>query len=142
MPQKRSKNNTESKNKKISKWKNNGKSGASTNPERRLPKKQLGVGSQMRSKAKIKLLNLYREKPDIEKMNEQKVGPARVDPDRKWFGNIRTIDQKDLDKYKAELAVYQKNPYSYMLKNKKVDLGIFTKANPYNKNRLTDVEKF
>lgn len=34
------------------------------------------------------------------------MGPARVEPDRKWFGNIRTIDQKDLDKYKTELAVY------------------------------------
>lgn len=127
MPQKRSKNSTEYKNKKIDKWKNRGgKSGASTNPERRLPKKQLNANSQMRSKAKIKLLNLYREKPDLEKMRETPNDPARIEPDRKWFGNIRTIDQKDLDKYKSELSVYQKNPYSYMLKNKKVDLAIFT----------------
>lgn len=80
----------------------------------------------MRTKGTINLLNLYNEKPDLEKMRELKVGPARVEPDRKWFGNIRTIDQKDLDKYKTELAVYQKNPYSYILKNKKIDLGIFT----------------
>lgn len=96
----------------------------------------------MRTKSKIKLLNLYREKPDFAKMKEQKIGAAKIHPDRKWFGNIRTIDQKDLDKYKADLAVYKKNPYSYILKNKKVDLGIFTQANPYTKNKLTDIEKF
>ena len=107
MPQKRSKNSTEIKNKKITKWKNRGgKSGASTNPERRLPQKQLGKGSLMRSKAKIKLLNLYNDKPDLEKMREEPDKPARIEPDRKWFGNIRTIDPKELDKYKSELAVY------------------------------------
>lgn len=144
MPTKRSKTNTEQKNKKIQKWKNkNSKSGASTNPDRRLPKKQLNnPSSQMRDKGTIKLLNLYRQKPDIEKMHEQKVGPQRIEPDRKWFGNIRTIDQKELDKYKSELAVYQSNPYSYILKNKKIDLGIFTKTTNYQKNKLTDVEKF
>lgn len=29
-----------------------------------------------------------------------------------------------------------------MLKNKKIDLGIFNKVNDYKKNRLTDIEKF
>lgn len=38
--------------------------------------------------------------------------------------------------------MYQKNPYSYILKNKKVDLAIFTKASEYKKNKLTDIEKF
>lgn len=42
MPQKRSKANVEEKNKKIQKWKKGKtKSGASTNPDRRVPKKQL-----------------------------------------------------------------------------------------------------
>lgn len=39
MPQKRSKNSTVNKNKKINKWRNPGKSGASTNEQRKLPEK-------------------------------------------------------------------------------------------------------
>ena len=36
---------------------------------------------------------MYREKPDYEKMRERpKDGSVRIQPDRKWFGNIRTID--------------------------------------------------
>ena len=48
--------------------------------------------SNFRSKSKINLLNLYREKPNLEKMREIKTDPARIEPDRKWFGNIRTVD--------------------------------------------------
>lgn len=25
----------------------------------------------------------------------------RIEPDRKWFGNIRTVGQKELDKYRV-----------------------------------------
>ena len=96
----------------------------------------------MRTKSKIKLLNLYREKPNYEKMREVKAEPVRIEPDRKWFGNIRTIKQKDLDKYRAESAILKSNPYNFLLKDKKVDLEIFTLAKKYNKNKLTDIEKF
>ncbi len=95
MPQKRSKNSTQVKNKKIEKWKKPGKSGASTNADRKLPGNiKKGGFTHMRDKAKINLLNLYNDKPDLEKMREVKSEPVRVQPDRKWFGNIRTVDQK------------------------------------------------
>lgn len=55
-------------------------------------------------------------------MREVKKDPARVEPDRKWFGNIRTVEQKDLDKYRAELALRESNPYGFLLKDKRVDL--------------------
>ncbi len=71
MPLKRSKNNTIIKNKKIAKWRNPGKSGASTNPDRKLTEKTKNAKfTHMRDKSTIKLLNLYNEKPDIEKMHE------------------------------------------------------------------------
>jgi len=28
---------------------------------------------------------------------------GRIEPDRKWFGNVRTADQKELDKYRKAL---------------------------------------
>ena len=37
---------------------------------------------------------------------------ARVDPNRKWFGNVRTIDQKSLEKLRIEMARKEEDPIS------------------------------
>lgn len=40
---------------------------------------------------------MYDQKmPDKKKMYERPNQAARVDPNRKWFGNVRTVDQKSL----------------------------------------------
>lgn len=57
----------------------------------------------MRDKAKINLLNLYRAKPDYDKMNEKPTEAMKIQPDRKWFGNIRTIGQKTLEEFRVEM---------------------------------------
>lgn len=77
---------------------------ASTNPHRVDPsggKK----GSQFRTRATINRLNMYNEKPDMAKMKARPTDPTvgRIEPDRKWFGNVRTADQKELDKYRKAL---------------------------------------
>ena len=42
---------------------------------------------------------MYDQKaPDMEKMHQRPTEAARIDPNRKWFGNVRTIDQKSLEK--------------------------------------------
>jgi len=46
---------------------------------------------------------MYREKPDFEKMRIQSKKPVRIPPNRKWFGNVRTIKQKDLERFRLEL---------------------------------------
>lgn len=43
---------------------------ASTNPNRVLPEKQQKSG-YMRDKGKIKLLNMYNEKPDLDQMKKE-----------------------------------------------------------------------
>ena len=119
-------------------------SNAPTNPNRKIPEKHQNNGgyTHYRSKSKIKLLNMYNEKVDHKKYFEEKYTTAKIEPDRKWFGNIRTINQKDLDKYRTEVNMQKNNPYAFLLNKKKIDLEIFTQATKYKKNRLTDVEKF
>jgi len=70
-----------------------GHSKSSSNPYRPDPSGGK-VGSQFRSKSTIKRLNMYTLKPDMEKMKKAPTDPAagRVQPDRKWFGNVRTVD--------------------------------------------------
>ena len=84
------------------------KSKSSSNPYR--PDPSGGKpGSRFRDKATIKRLNMYNEKPDVEKMKKRPTDPnaGRVQPDRKWFGNVRTVDQKELDKYRKTLETNQ-----------------------------------
>jgi nuclear GTP-binding protein len=140
MPKKRSKSNTEAINKILAKRANPGRSNSGTNPNRKLD--QIGGAALNRSKSTIKMLNLRRAKPDYSKMHEKALQPNRIEPDRKWFGNVRTIDQKELDKYKTELDQYEKDPYTFTLKKHKIDLSMFAKSGLYKRNKLTDVETF
>ena len=80
------------------------KSGASTKPNR--PDRSGGnAGSQFRTKATINRLNMYKAKPNVKKMKERPTDPnaGKIQPDRRWFGNVRTVDQKELEKYRRTL---------------------------------------
>lgn len=72
---------------------------------------------------------MYNEKPDIKKMKARPTDPeaGRIAPDRKWFGNVRTADQKELDKYrKALLEQTEKKSsgFTVLLKSKKLPLSL------------------
>ncbi len=76
-----------------------GKSNSSFNPDRKIKGNTDGKNNSLRSKATIKRLQMYRQKkPDMEKMHERPTEAARVDANRMWFGNVRTIDQRELEK--------------------------------------------
>ncbi len=66
---------------------------ASSNPHR--PDPSGGKpGSQFRDRATINRLNMYKQKPNMQKMKERPTDPhaGRIEPDRKWFGNVRVAD--------------------------------------------------
>lgn len=77
------------------------KSAASTNPNRPDPAGGK-VGSQFRTKATINRINMYRAKPDMVKMKKLPTDPnaGKIQPDRRWFGNVRVVDQKELEHYR------------------------------------------
>ena len=69
------------------------KSTASTNPYR--PDPSGGKpGSRFRTRATINRLNMYNAKPDVDKMKKAPTDPqaGRIQPDRRWFGHVRTVD--------------------------------------------------
>jgi nuclear GTP-binding protein len=79
------------------KFQNQSRSNAATNPDRVIKGNTSGTGSSFRTKNTIKRLKMYDQKaPDLAKMHKRPTEMARVDPNRKWFGNVRTIDQKSL----------------------------------------------
>ena len=70
------------------------KSANSANPNRPDPAGGK-AGSQFRTRATIKRIKMYNSKPADE--GERRKTPTdptigRIEPDRKWFGNTRTVD--------------------------------------------------
>jgi nuclear GTP-binding protein len=65
----------------------------------------------------------------MQKMKKIPTDPnaGRVNPDRKWFGNVRTADQKELDKYRRTLAENTEKTgsgFSIHLKSKALPLSL------------------
>ena len=86
-------------------------------------------GSQFRTRATINRLNMYRAKPNFDKMKARPTDPqqGKIHPDRKWFGNVRTADQKELDRYRKALAENTEKTgsgFSVHLKTKKLPLSL------------------
>ena len=119
----------------------NKKSNAPTNPNRPiLPGKE----TFYRTKAKIKLLNLYNSKPSEDRFKRPE-HPARIEPNRKFFGNTRTIDPKKLEEMRKEVvkAEPNNNTYSIFLKRSHLPQSLI---NPISnegkiKNKLTSFDE-
>jgi len=120
---------------KVMQFKKSGKKGSSvshskssTNPNR--PDPSGGKpGSQFRDRATINRLNMYKKKPDMEKMKKRPTDPhaGRIEPDRKWFGNVRTADQKELDRYRKALEANTEKTgsgFSVSVKSKNLPLSL------------------
>uniref|UniRef100_A0A3B5KWR0 Nucleolar GTP-binding protein 2 n=1 Tax=Xiphophorus couchianus TaxID=32473 RepID=A0A3B5KWR0_9TELE len=108
-------------------------SSSSSNPDRA---KGAG-GNNMRDRATIKRLNMYRQKQRCNNRGkvikplqyQSTVAPgtvARVEPNIKWFTNTRVIKQSALQKFQEEMGAVQKDPYRVVMrvirKNSKVHI--------------------
>ena len=89
------------------------KSKAPTNPNR--PVEQ-GKENFYRTKGKIRLLNMYDQKPSKDRFKRPEQ-PVRIEPDRKYFGNIHTISTKKLEQMQKEIVKKRsdKDPYSIFI---------------------------
>lgn len=101
----------------------NKNSNASTNPDRKI---KPGSEGFYRTKDTIKRLNMYNEKPDMEARKIRPDKPARIEPDRKWFGNTRTINQKALEGLRKEMENKTHDTYSLLLRKRKIPQSLIT----------------
>ncbi|XP_024410353.2 nucleolar GTP-binding protein 2 [Desmodus rotundus] len=124
---------------------------ASTNPDR----VQGAGGQNMRDRATIRRLNMYRQK---ERRNSRGkvVKPlqyqstvasgtvARVEPNIKWFGNTRVIKQSSLQKFQEEMDAVMKDPYKVVMKQSKLPMSLLhDRIRPHNsKVHILDTESF
>lgn len=53
---------------------------------------------------------------------------GRIQPDRRWFGNTRVVGQTELDNFREEMTSKVADPYSVVLKRKKLPMGLLQDA--------------
>ncbi|ELW48204.1 nucleolar GTP-binding protein 2 [Tupaia chinensis] len=124
---------------------------ASTNPDR----VQGAGGQNMRDRATIRRLNMYRQKERrnsrgkvIKPLQYQSTVAsgtvARVEPNIKWFGNTRVIKQSSLQKFQEEMDTVMKDPYKVVMKQSKLPMSLLQdRIRPHNsKVHILDTESF
>ncbi|RLN46661.1 hypothetical protein BBJ29_008043 [Phytophthora kernoviae] len=127
------------------------------NPNRKVPKRQ--KAANMRDKSTIKRLNMYRNSGPIRNkagkvvggslMMKNKVGgqeitsaSGRVQPDRRWFGNTRVVGQKELDKFRNEMSIKAADPYSVVLRTRKLPMGLLQESEKTSRMKLLETESY
>ncbi|XP_054638944.1 nucleolar GTP-binding protein 2 [Dunckerocampus dactyliophorus] len=126
-------------------------SASSSNPDR---VKGAG-GSNMRDRATIKRLNMYRQKQRCNNRGkvikplqyQSTVSPgtvARVEPNIKWFTNTRVIKQTSLQKFQDEMSAVQKDPYRVVMRQSKLPMSLLhDRVKAHNsKVHILDTEAF
>lgn len=68
---------------------------------------------------------------------------GRVQPDRRWFGNTRTVGATELDRFRDEMRVKAADPYSVILRRKKLPMGLLVESSKMldgSKAKLLEVQ--
>jgi len=53
---------------------------------------------------------------------------GRIAPDRRWFGNTRVVGPRELDQFREEMQEKDADPYSIVLRRKKLPMGLLNDA--------------
>mmetsp|Transcript_34912 Transcript_34912/g.65109 ORF Transcript_34912/g.65109 Transcript_34912/m.65109 type:complete len:587 (-) Transcript_34912:3382-5142(-) len=114
--------------------------------------------SGQRTKATIQRLNMYKGGKAIRNKEGKVIGGslmmsnkaggedignnARIAPDRRWFGNTRTISQNELDKFKDEMTTKDADPYSVVLRRKKIPMALLQDSEKIAKVNILETESY
>ena len=112
----------------------------------------------MRSKSTIMRLNMYKRGKPLRNKDGKVIGgslmmstkaggqllpnSARVAPDRRWFGNTRTMSQTELDKFREEMTLKEADPYSVVLRRKKIPMALLQDSEKIASMNLLETETF
>uniref|UniRef100_A0A0K0D9N5 Nucleolar GTP-binding protein 2 n=1 Tax=Angiostrongylus cantonensis TaxID=6313 RepID=A0A0K0D9N5_ANGCA len=122
----------------------------SMNPDR--PKD--AKNTHLRSRATINRLRMYKSfKPIRDKDGKiVKAAPfqgwlksgtvARVEPNRKWFGNTRIVGQEQLQKFQENLGKVLRDPFQVVMKQTKLPISLLQEKAKQQRVHITDTEPF
>ncbi|RKP19546.1 NGP1NT-domain-containing protein [Rozella allomycis CSF55] len=67
---------------------------------------------------------------------------ARVEPNRKWFGNTHVSTQEQLDLFRKTMEEKVNDPFSILLKTSKLPLSLITDSKKQGRMHLLETESF
>ncbi|KAK9448354.1 NUC091 domain-containing protein [Limtongia smithiae] len=107
-----------------------------------------------RDGAKVKRLKMYKEgraqrnaQGEITKaasFQSKELPTARVEPNRRWFGNTRVIAQNTLTQFREALGASKNNPYQVLLRQNKLPMSLLEEPQQQSavKAQLVETEPF
>lgn len=106
--------------------------------------------SDGRSAATVRRLKMYKTRPvrnsggKILKhdLQSKELPSTRIMPDRRWFGNTRVVNQKQLEFFREELANRMSSNYNVILKDRKLPMSLLNDYQKQARVHLLDTEPF
>ncbi|KAH7292202.1 hypothetical protein KP509_29G055900 [Ceratopteris richardii] len=104
----------------------------------------------LRSSATVRRLSMYKSRPVRNKdgrilhydLQSRDLPSTRIQPDRRWFGNTRVINQKELMQFREDMRTRMSDSYTVILKEKKLPLSLLNDHQKQARVHLLDTEKF
>lgn len=103
-----------------------------------------------RSAATVRRLKMYNTRPKRDRkgkvlkheLQSKELPDTRIQPDRRWFGNTRVVNQKELEFFREELQKRMSSSYNVILKEKKLPLSLLNDHQKQSRVHLLDTEPF
>ncbi|XWS11058.1 hypothetical protein CRYUN_Cryun38cG0051000 [Craigia yunnanensis] len=109
-----------------------------------------GKNKDSRSAATVRRLKMYNTRPKRDtkgkilshEFQSKELPNTRIQPDRRWFGNTRVVNQKELEFFREELQSRMSSNYNVILKEKKLPLSLLKDHAKQARAHLLDTEPF
>ncbi|XLR41714.1 hypothetical protein HN51_019907 [Arachis hypogaea] len=103
-----------------------------------------------RSASTVRRLKMYNTRPVRDRkgkilshdLQSKDLPATRIQPDRRWFGNTRVVNQKELEVFREELQSRMSSNYNVILREKKLPLSLLSDHQKQAKVHLLDREPF
>ncbi|KAI6203756.1 Nucleolar GTP-binding protein 2 [Aphelenchoides besseyi] len=124
----------------------------SLNPDRKI--ENAGTGTQMRTKATINRLRMYKNFKPVRDSKGKIIQAApfqswlnagtvaRVEPHRKWFGNTKIVGQEQLQKFQENLGKVLKDPFQVVMRQTRLPISLLQEKAKQQRVHVTDTESF
>ncbi|KAE9585207.1 hypothetical protein Lal_00017868 [Lupinus albus] len=105
---------------------------------------------ESRSASTVRRLKMYKTRPVRDRkgkvlshdLQSKELPSTRIQPDRRWFGNTRVVNQKELEFFREELQTRMSSNYNVILKQKKLPLSLLNDRQKQARVHLLDREPF
>ncbi|KAJ2787426.1 GTPase required for pre-60S ribosomal subunit nuclear export and maturation [Coemansia interrupta] len=105
-----------------------------------------------RDRKKIKYINMlrggrarYDRNGNLVKaadFQSKEAAPARIEPNRKWFGNTRVIGQKALEEFREQMSAKINDPYQVLLRRSKLPTSLLHDNTKIGRVNMLQTEAF